>query len=262
MPSRSRTYRDAWGIPHLRAADPLQLAHGQGRNAARDRAWQIEVERHRSQGTTAAFLGTPALLDPDTAAWDRRMDADSTSAGDYARLRSAVVRRIAAAPQLRSLAGPLPYPAVFEPWLNLTGKVAFALEETAGTDPVTWGELHRLAPLWALPGNGDEEPWPGLGGDHDCVLATSSVPGLTDLSSRGPSARYVWDLADRDNSLWIVPLGANGTPGHAHHRDQLPLWASGRLAPVVTDFARLTEEADEDSGDGTQGRISNWKSNA
>ncbi len=37
------TYRDAWGIPHLRAADPLRLAFAQGRNAARDRAWQLEL---------------------------------------------------------------------------------------------------------------------------------------------------------------------------------------------------------------------------
>ncbi|MFF3374933.1 penicillin acylase family protein [Streptomyces sp. NPDC002680] len=242
----------------------------------------------------APLLDRVAETDPRTPAaarlrdrllaWDRRMDADSTAAADYARLRSAVVRRIATAPQLKSLAGPLPYPAVFEPWLNLTGKVAFALEnllttdllpgldlpgivadaleETAGAAPVTWGELHRLAPLRALPGSGDEEPWPGLGGDHDCILATSSVPGLTDLSSRGPSARYVWDLADRDNSLWIVPLGAHGVAGNAHHRDQLPLWASGQLAPVVTDFAHLTEEDDEGTGAGTQGRISSWKSKA
>ncbi|WP_105969823.1 penicillin acylase family protein [Streptomyces geranii] len=234
---------------------------------------------------TTPLLDLVAAADPDTPAaarlrdrllaWDRRMDADSTAAADYARLRSAVVRRIAAAPQLEGLAGPLPYPPVFEPWLNLTGKVAFALEnllttdllpgldvqgivadalaETAGADPVTWGELHLLAPLRAFPSNGNghssgsgsaSEQWPGVGGDHDCVLATSSVPGLTDLSSRGPSARYVWDLADRDNSLWIVPLGANGVTGDVHHRDQLPLWVTGRLAPVVTDFALLTEEGD------------------
>lgn len=55
------TYRDAWGIPHLRASDPLRLAFAQGRNAARDRAWQLEVERHRSQGTTASFLGAGAV---------------------------------------------------------------------------------------------------------------------------------------------------------------------------------------------------------
>jgi hypothetical protein len=60
-----KTYRDDWGIPHLWASDALQLAFGQGENAALDRAWQIEVERHCSQGTTAAFLGADAVT------WDR-----------------------------------------------------------------------------------------------------------------------------------------------------------------------------------------------
>ncbi|MFD8812253.1 penicillin acylase family protein, partial [Streptomyces sp. NPDC059627] len=58
------TYRDAWGIPHLRAADARELARAQGRVTAHDRAWQLEVERHRAQGTSASFLGAPA------AAWD------------------------------------------------------------------------------------------------------------------------------------------------------------------------------------------------
>lgn len=58
-------YRDAWGVPHLRADDVLELARVQGRATALDRAWQIEVERHRARGTSAAFLGADAL------GWDR-----------------------------------------------------------------------------------------------------------------------------------------------------------------------------------------------
>ncbi|MER5826835.1 penicillin acylase family protein, partial [Streptomyces mirabilis] len=103
-----------------------------------------------------------------------------------------------------------------------------------------WGDTHRLAPWRALPTTSYDEP--GLSGDHDCVLCTSAVPGLTDLSARGPAARYVWDLADRDQSLWVVPFGASGVPGSAHHRDQLPLWLKGELAPVSTDWSRLTPE--------------------
>ncbi|MFD0309497.1 penicillin acylase family protein [Streptomyces sp. NPDC127119] len=244
----------------------------------------IHMDTHLA--SAAPLLGCVQRLDglgPEAArlrerllSWDRHMDADGFAAADYARLRSAVVRRIAATPELAGL-GALrsAYPVVFAPWLHLTGKVAFALEnllttellpgldrtavvraaleEAATAEAVTWGELHRLAPVRLLPATEDEippdtegEPWPGLGGDHDCVLATSSTPGVTDLSSRGPSARYVWDLADRDNSLWVVPLGAHGTPGNAHHRDQLPLWLHGELVPVVTDFALLVEEPDDD----------------
>lgn len=83
-------FRDDRGIPHLRAGSALALARAQGHNAALDRAWQLETERHRVLGTTAAYLGAEALdwdrfarrarladtarrcydrLTPETAAW-------------------------------------------------------------------------------------------------------------------------------------------------------------------------------------------------
>ncbi|WP_338672755.1 penicillin acylase family protein [Streptomyces sp. SCSIO 30461] len=203
-------------------------------------------------------------------AWDLRMDAESTDAAAYAEVRHAVVRRFAGHPALASLSEPLPYPAVFQPWLNLLVKVGYALEvllttellpgidraelvraalEEVAADPTrtqaTWGERHQIAPWQALPLS--DEQWPGTAGDHDCVLATSSVPGLTDRAARGPAARYVWDLRRREDSRWVVPLGARGVPGDPHHRDQLPLWLRGELVPVVTDFAQLSP----DSADGT-----------
>ncbi|MGW7308971.1 penicillin acylase family protein [Streptomyces sp. NPDC054835] len=202
--------------------------------------------------------------------WDRRMEADSTDAALYAAVRGAVVRRLAAHEAFTELRPPAPYPELFRPWLALGPRVAFALEtllvagpvptgdvrgivraslEEAGAAdaPPAWGVTHRLAPWQALP---DEEhspdaAWPGLGGDHDCVLSTSSVPGFTDRSARASAARYVWDLADRERSLWVVPFGASGVPGDPHHRDQLPLWLRGGLAPVVTDWNDLVKEEHE-----------------
>ncbi|CAM5688965.1 Antibiotic transporter OS=Streptomyces fumanus OX=67302 GN=GCM10018772_14010 PE=3 SV=1 [Streptomyces fumanus] len=58
-------YRDAWGVPHLRADGTRELARAQGLVTARDRGWQLEVERHRAQGTSASFLG------PEALSWDR-----------------------------------------------------------------------------------------------------------------------------------------------------------------------------------------------
>ncbi|MFJ8635132.1 penicillin acylase family protein [Streptomyces sp. NPDC093568] len=197
--------------------------------------------------------------------WDRRMDADSEAAALYARLRGAVVRRLAAHPAFAALATPPAYSEVLLPWLALLPRVGFALEhllraeelygidraeavraaveEVAAERPSgSWGDTHRLAPWRALPDPSYAAP--GLSGDHDCVLCTSSVPGLTDLSARGPAARYVWDLADREASRWVVPLGAWGAPGSPHHRDQLPLWLKGELVPVVTDFTQFTKESD------------------
>lgn len=197
-------------------------------------------------------------------AWDRRMDAESADAGLYAAVRGAVVRRLAAHEAFAALRGPAPYPEVFRPWLALGPRVAYALETllvagpvpaadvdrivrealdevAAGEPPAAWGVTHRLAPWQALP-DPDDAQWPGLGGDHDCVLSTSSVPGWTDRSARASAARYVWDLADRERSGWIVPFGASGVPGDPHHRDQLPLWLRGELAPVTTDWQNLTKE--------------------
>ncbi|WP_443052050.1 penicillin acylase family protein [Streptomyces sp. NBC_00250] len=197
-------------------------------------------------------------------AWDRRMDADSTDAGLYAAVRGAVVRRLAAHEAFAALREPAPYPEVFRPWLALGPRVAYALETLlvagpvpagdvdrivrealdevgTGEPPAAWGVTHRLAPWQALP-DADDAQWPGLGGDHDCVLSTSSVPGWTDRSARASAARYVWDLADRERSGWIVPFGASGVPGDPHHRDQLPLWLRGELAPVTTDWQYLTKE--------------------
>ncbi|MGW2785776.1 penicillin acylase family protein [Streptomyces populi] len=227
-------------------------------------------------GSAAALLDPLAALElSDEAAglrdrllgWDRHMDAGSGTAAVYARVRDAVVRRLVAHPALAVLAEPPALPAVFLPWLAVAPRVAFALENllTAGerygidrdavlreaveevaAEPVsgTWGDTHRLAPWRALPGTPYDEP--ALSGDNDCVLSTSSLPGLTDLSVRGPAARYVWDLADRDGSLWVVPFGADGVPGAAHHRDQLPLWLGGDLARVTTDWNTLTKESDDD----------------
>jgi penicillin amidase len=197
--------------------------------------------------------------------WNRRMDADSTGAALYSAVRGAVVRRLAAHPAFAALATPPAYPEVLLPWLGLTPRIGYALEHllraqelygidrpaevraaveevAAGKPTGTWGETHRLFAWRALPGDTYAEP--GLSGDHDCVLCTSAVPGLTDLAARGPAARYVWDLARREDSRWVVPLGASGVPGSPHHRDQLPLWLAGDLVPVVTDFEQLSKESD------------------
>ncbi|MEU8591852.1 penicillin acylase family protein [Streptomyces sp. NPDC048664] len=210
-------------------------------------------------------LSTPAAgLRESLLHWNRHMDADSTEAAAFAAVRGAVVRRLAAEPAFAALATPPAYPDVFLPWLALLPRTGFALEhlldaedlygidrtaivrdalEEVAQDPPSgpWGDTHRLAAWRAL----DQAPGgaPALSGDHDCVLCTSAVPGLSDLSARGPAARYVWDLAHRDDSLWVVPFGSSGVPDSPHHHDQLPSWLGGDLVPVVTDWSRLRKES-------------------
>lgn len=262
--------------PH-RADRIAALLAGKERWSAADMP-AIHTDTHLgSAGPLLDHLARLDALSPEAGtlrdrllAWDRRMDADSTDAAAYAAVRGAVVRRLAAHPAFAAAAVPPAYPEVFLPWLALVprlglalehllraedlygidraGALRAALEEVAAAPPTgTWGDTHRLAPWRALPDTSGTSPReePGLSGDHDCVLCTSAVPGLTDRAARGPAARYVWDLADRQNSSWVVPHGACGVPGTPHHRDQQPLWLDGELAPVVTDFALLTKESDE-----------------
>jgi penicillin amidase len=201
--------------------------------------------------------------------WDRRMDAASTVASSYAAVRKALVRRLADHPTLARLDQGSGCPEVFVPWIDTLTHVAFALENVITTDLLPdvnvswlakealeevaskrprgpWGHTHQLSPLHFQNGplfTVDEEPLDlALSGDHHCVLSTSSLPGLTDVSIRASAARFAWDVARREDSRWIVPLGASGVLGDPHHHDQLPLWLRGELAPVVTDWDHLTED--------------------
>jgi penicillin amidase len=195
-------------------------------------------------------------LRTELLAWDRCMDAASTTASSYAAVRKALVSRLT--DHFTVLEG-ADVAEVFTPWMDPLTHVSYALENLVATDLLPhvdvrwlarealeevaansprppWGETHQLAPLHALRGPvfaPGEQPFElRLSGDHHCVLSTSSLPGLTDLCVRASAARYAWDLADRSASRWVVPLGASGVLGDPHHHDQLPLWLSGQLAPA------------------------------
>ncbi|GLL06181.1 hypothetical protein GCM10017581_079290 [Dactylosporangium matsuzakiense] len=189
-------------------------------------------------------------------AWDGRMSAAGIDAGAFAAWRSALARRIAAHPVLAPLHAPSGFDEVFAPWTDPASRIglaldgviaglpalggdpgpaaAAALEEVAAADPGPWGERHVLHPihLGVHPAAAAARLAVPLSGDTDAVLATSSVPGVSDACWRGPVARYVWHLGDRAAGGWIVPFGASGDPADAHFADQLELWAAGHLIPL------------------------------
>lgn len=207
--------------------------------------------------------------------FDGVMDAGSAAAARYAAFRTALVRRIAAEPVFGRLFDPPEdhrHEEVFAPWLDPTYRIGLALPRLAnealaghlpfGVDvrahaeqalaevdradlPATWGETHVVAPVHyfgqLVDRDFDSLPSPPVSGDADCVRCCVSYPAISDVCSRGSVARYVWDLADRTAGGWVVPVGASALPGDPHHHDQLPLWAAGELAPIVTDWDRLTE---------------------
>ncbi len=201
--------------------------------------------------------------------WGGLMDAGSHQAAVFAAWRGAMVQRLARHPALAPLKEPTGYSPLFGPWLSVASRIGFAVEtllvrgnelgisvgveaaaaledvalEESMLNGAAWGDRHKLLAVHVLPGPlASSAPTADLSGDTGCVLCTESLPGVDDRSFRGPVARYIWDLADRRNSRWIVPFGASGTPGHQHFADQLPLWTAGQLAPVVTDWPELTKD--------------------
>ncbi|NKY55117.1 penicillin acylase family protein [Nocardia flavorosea] len=213
--------------------------------------------------------------------WDRRMHAGSTDAYLFAEVRAHLVRAVAADPALSGLAAPHGYGATFTPWFVVQTRIAAALEsvvagaaalgvditrlvigaldavaEAADADGQlpAWGSVHVLAPIhgWDLVGATPKHPEVArqlrpqpqpLGGDAECVMANGSAVGFSHACGVGSAARYAWNLADRDASRWIVPLGASGDPRSPWFEDQAPLWAQGELIDIVSDWTTLRETA-------------------
>lgn len=201
-----------------------------------------------------ARLGTPPHLRPWAAA-GAPMDADSPHAATFTRWRDTLARYLAHAPRLHGLHTTAPpYGEIFAPWfvpeaaaglgllrlLDALDPDTTNLPAAPDTTPTTWGDLHTLTPV-RLPG-GPELTFPAtpLSGDNDTVRCTGSTPGVTPRGARGSVARWIWDLADRRASRWVVPFGASGVPGDPHVADQHETWAAGGTVPVETDWDRLT----------------------
>lgn len=186
--------------------------------------------------------------------FDGHMRAASPEAGRFAAYRAELVRRVVASDVFDPLRVPCPHGPLFAPWFGLTSRVALALptwvdeppfgldlealarEALAAVDagpPVHWGDVHTFAPVDAR-GRDPRAPEVPLDGDQDCVRCTGSYPAVDDRCSRGPVARYVWDLADRSAGGWVVPMGASEDPASPHHHDQLAAWAEGSLLPLPT----------------------------
>ena len=80
-----------------------------------------------------------------------------------------------------------------------------------------------------------------LGGDEQTV-AQGGFDGrdgyLVDVIA---SWRAVYDLADLDRSIGVLPAGVSGNPASPHWNDQFPLWIAGEHHPLP--FTRPAVEA-------------------
>lgn len=190
------------------------------------------------------------------AAWDADMHADSAAAAIYHAWTRHVARR-SLEPDLGAdliehyLAWEEPFRCQVLPrWLEsgrvdtqtLQDALAGALRElrsTLGVDPTTWrwGALHRARfahPLAAVPGLGplflaaDVE----VGGDEQTVMQTGIDGREGYPAAVVPSWRAVYDLADLDRSVGVLPTGVSGNPASPHWNDQTSLWAGGEAHPL------------------------------
>ncbi len=121
-----------------------------------------------------------------------------------------------------------------------------------GDDPDAWvwDRVHRAVPKHtlsaahpdlaglldppAIPHSGDGDT-PLQGGYSPATFAT-----VTSLSV----ARYSYDMADWDNSLWVVPLGSSGHPGSPHYCDQSETWRRVEMVPMRWDWNAIASTAE------------------
>lgn len=235
---RFETFRDAWGVPHVRAGTEPDLAYGQGYVTARDRGWQLESDRWRAEGRLAARIG------PGGLAWDRfavRVRLVDTARRVHAALAAPERAWLAAytagvnaglaeggrdVPELDVLAGAVPGELPpHTPWPDwmpigvfLTNHVLFSgwphllwrehVARTLGPDHVLLGEADgdgsgasAGSNAWALAGGRTASGIPLLAGDPHRLL---ELPGVYQ------QVRLACDEYD------VVGLAFPGVPGIQH----------------------------------------------
>jgi penicillin amidase len=214
--------------------------------------------------------------------WDGTMDRDSAAAAVYAVFRERLVRDLMA-PLLGPLAAEAfagaPRGAVgpvarvksrHAEWIRgddrtllppgrdwatamsrALGATVAELRERLGPDPTAWrwGRLHTTEPRHPLSlvrpelGQWLDPPRVAVGGDGDTVQNAGFLATAGYGVSATSVARYVFDLAEWEQSRWVIPLGVSGHPGSPHYADQIVPWAEGRLLPMRYDWARIRREA-------------------
>ncbi len=115
-----------------------------------------------------------------------------------------------------------------------------------------WDTIHRTAPTHTLAGTFPDAaamlnpPAVGMGGDGDTpqAAAYAGLEGVGFNLTNTSVARYCFDLADWDQSGWVVPLGASGHPGSKHYADQVTAWRDIQLVPMLYSWEKIVAQAE------------------
>jgi penicillin amidase len=112
-----------------------------------------------------------------------------------------------------------------------------------------WGNLHFTRPRHVLsdafPNLAQllDPPSISMGGDGDTPQAAGYSPASPFTVTGMSVARYVFDIADWDNSRWIIPLGSSGHPGSPHYADQASIWGAVDLIPMTYSWSLIEVES-------------------
>ena len=251
----ARIYRDAYGVPHVRAGSVLDLARGQGSVTARDRAWQLEYLRRRATGTTAEVLGG-RFLPWDVLARRTRMVETAQRAFDNlgAEAQDFVAAYVegvnsglhADALELTEL-GIAPEP--WEPWTPLAVFHAQHLLFAALPDKL-WqhrartelgddarflvrdGAVTAGSNAWAVGGRRTASGVPLIGGDPHRVIESPGVYAQVRLACEDP-----------DDAFDVVGFTFPGVPGVQHFAH------AGRVAWAITNACADYQDVFEESLD-------------
>ena len=200
--------RDAYGVPHVRAADAASAWRAMGYAVAQDRMWQLETSRRTARGTMAAAFG------PEFVASDRETLQTGYTDGELrAQLASLApasqeaFRRYAdgvneflkegALPPQYAEAGLKP-----EPWTELDSvAIAIKLLRTFGRGGA--GEVRNLALLVYLKGRKGVDPLDALDDlawredpKAPTTLKAFPSPEVFPATSRAETARHLASLPD------------------------------------------------------------------
>ena len=126
------------------------------------------------------------------------------------------------------------------------------LKERLGGDPDgwDWSRLHRAVPRHTLSAAHPEldglldPPAIPHSGDGDTPLQGGYSPATFATVTSLSVARYAYDTANWDDSLWVVPLGSSGHPGSSHYHDQSETWRKVGMLPMPWDWRAIIADSE------------------
>ena len=215
---------------------------------ARDRllAWDGSMDAHRVEPTIYSAMRDALLKDvldrnlPPDLADDAWHPADRGLGSFGNRLKARMVEMIREDDR-SLLAKGESWPAAISRALARGVATLFA---QLGDDPDAWAwdRIHRAVPRHTLSAahpelNGLLDP-PSIphSGDGDTPLQGGYSPATPATVTSLSVARYSYDTANWDNSLWVVPLGSSGHPGSPHYYDQSETWRRVEMRPMRWDW--------------------------